>query len=285
MAPLIVWAFVEFRPDPMVLATVFSVGCVTLSLWMLPRLKGMIVGFQWAKRMHGFGPGVSDQPIRDAATVILIRDAATGPRVLMGRRGQKAAFMPEKFVFPGGAVDDADEGIRLAEPIDPVSRERLALAGRARRRRARGGSDPRAVGGDGPDPRRPRRLGRRTGRLGRLRRQRPPSLGRGLELRLPRHHPARPAAPVRRPLLHRRCRRASPATPTSCRPRASSATCSWVPLPEVRRLDLPFVTEVVLAEVASRLPDLGPPPAVPFFRNDDEDREIVRLGGASPLAV
>lgn len=55
MAPSLVWAFVEFRPDPIVLASVFSVGCVTLSLWMLPRLKGLIVGFQWAKRMHGFG--------------------------------------------------------------------------------------------------------------------------------------------------------------------------------------------------------------------------------------
>lgn len=55
MAPLIGWAFVEFRPDPVVLATIFSVGCVTLSLWMLPRLKGAIVAFQWAKRMHGFG--------------------------------------------------------------------------------------------------------------------------------------------------------------------------------------------------------------------------------------
>lgn len=55
MAPAILWAFVKFRPDPMVLATVFSIGCVALSLWMLPRLKGLLVGFQWAKRMHGFG--------------------------------------------------------------------------------------------------------------------------------------------------------------------------------------------------------------------------------------
>lgn len=55
MAPLILWAFTSFRPDPMLLATGFSIGCVALSLWLLPRLKGMIVGFQWAKRMHGFG--------------------------------------------------------------------------------------------------------------------------------------------------------------------------------------------------------------------------------------
>lgn len=55
MAPLIIWAFTTFRPDPMVLATVFSVGCVALSLYLLPRLKGAIVGLQWAKRLHGFG--------------------------------------------------------------------------------------------------------------------------------------------------------------------------------------------------------------------------------------
>ena len=55
MAPLILWSFVTFRPEPMVLATIFTVGCVALSLYLLPRLKGAIVGLQWAKRMHGFG--------------------------------------------------------------------------------------------------------------------------------------------------------------------------------------------------------------------------------------
>ena len=54
MAPSILWSFVTFRPEPMVLATVFTVGCVALSLFLLPRLKGAIVGLQWAKRMHGF---------------------------------------------------------------------------------------------------------------------------------------------------------------------------------------------------------------------------------------
>ncbi len=55
MAPLIHVAFTRLRPDPLILATVFSVGCVALSLYLLPRLKGLLVGFQWAKRMHGFG--------------------------------------------------------------------------------------------------------------------------------------------------------------------------------------------------------------------------------------
>lgn len=55
MAPLMLYVFTEWRPDPMILATLFSVSTVGLSLWLLPRLKGVIVAIQWAKRMHGFG--------------------------------------------------------------------------------------------------------------------------------------------------------------------------------------------------------------------------------------
>ncbi|MBM1221190.1 DUF983 domain-containing protein [Ponticoccus sp. SC2-23] len=55
MAPLIHIAFTRFRPEPLVLATIFTIGCVALSLYLLPRLKGVVVAFQWARRMHGFG--------------------------------------------------------------------------------------------------------------------------------------------------------------------------------------------------------------------------------------
>ena len=55
MAPGILWAFTTWRPDPLTLATIFSVGTVALSLYLLPRLKGALVAVQWAKRMHGFG--------------------------------------------------------------------------------------------------------------------------------------------------------------------------------------------------------------------------------------
>jgi uncharacterized protein (DUF983 family) len=57
MAPLLHVSFVVWRPEPLVLFTIFAVGCVTLSLYLLPRLKGMIVAFQWARLMHGFGGG------------------------------------------------------------------------------------------------------------------------------------------------------------------------------------------------------------------------------------
>jgi len=54
MAPLLLLVFETFRPDPMTLFTIFAVGCVALSLYLLPRLKGAIVGFQWARQMYGF---------------------------------------------------------------------------------------------------------------------------------------------------------------------------------------------------------------------------------------
>lgn len=57
MAPLLHICFTVFRPEPLVLFTVFAIGCVTLSLYLLPRLKGAVVGFQWARMMHGFGSG------------------------------------------------------------------------------------------------------------------------------------------------------------------------------------------------------------------------------------
>ena len=55
MAPLLHLTFVTWRPEPLILFTIFAVGCVALSLYLLPRLKGAIVGFQWARQLGGFG--------------------------------------------------------------------------------------------------------------------------------------------------------------------------------------------------------------------------------------
>jgi uncharacterized protein (DUF983 family) len=55
VAPTLLWFFVKFRPEPLVLAAIFCLGTVALSLFLLPRMKGMFVAMQWAQRMHGFG--------------------------------------------------------------------------------------------------------------------------------------------------------------------------------------------------------------------------------------
>lgn len=45
---------------------------------------------------------------RLAATTLIVRDGDTGLEVLMVRRSLQASFMPGAYVFPGGAVDEAD---------------------------------------------------------------------------------------------------------------------------------------------------------------------------------
>ena len=62
MAPLLHYVFVTWRPEPLVLFTIFAIGCVALSLYLLPRLKGAVVGFQWARQMHGFGKVSTVEP-------------------------------------------------------------------------------------------------------------------------------------------------------------------------------------------------------------------------------
>ncbi|HTJ25031.1 MAG TPA: hypothetical protein VMA36_02600 [Candidatus Limnocylindria bacterium] len=46
--------------------------------------------------------------IRDAASVIAARDDADGLAVFMVRRSAQAAFLPDHYVFPGGALDAED---------------------------------------------------------------------------------------------------------------------------------------------------------------------------------
>ena len=47
-------------------------------------------------------------PLRQAATVLLMRDSPAGPEVLMTRRSATASFAPGAYVFPGGGIDPAD---------------------------------------------------------------------------------------------------------------------------------------------------------------------------------
>ena len=47
-------------------------------------------------------------PAREAASVIVLRDHADGPEVLLVQRTPKARFMGGAWVFPGGAVDEGE---------------------------------------------------------------------------------------------------------------------------------------------------------------------------------
>lgn len=75
---------------------------------------------------------------RDAATLILLDRSDDVPRVLMGRRHRNHAFMPGRFVFPGGRTDPTDSRIPVTEGLHPFEEAKLigsssrATAARAR---------------------------------------------------------------------------------------------------------------------------------------------------------
>jgi glyoxylase-like metal-dependent hydrolase (beta-lactamase superfamily II)/8-oxo-dGTP pyrophosphatase MutT (NUDIX family) len=54
---------------------------------------------------------------RPAATVLLLRDAAGAPEVLMLQRTSKAVFLPGAYVFPGGALEEDDASERAAHRV------------------------------------------------------------------------------------------------------------------------------------------------------------------------
>ncbi len=85
-----------------------------------------------------FALGPGPKRPRDAATLILLDRAAGAVRVLIGRRHRGHAFMPGKFVFPGGRTDPSDSRIPVAEGLDPREEAKLIGSGsRASAARAR----------------------------------------------------------------------------------------------------------------------------------------------------
>ena len=64
---------------------------------------------------------------RDAATLVIIDRVMGTPRVLMGRRRLDQVFMPGKYVFPGGRVDDSDRTTPSADELDPAEIAKLLL--------------------------------------------------------------------------------------------------------------------------------------------------------------
>ncbi len=58
---------------------------------------------------------------RPAATVLLLRDGSLGPEAFLLQRTRSAAFLAGAYVFPGGALDKADEDIRVLRRVAGLS--------------------------------------------------------------------------------------------------------------------------------------------------------------------
>lgn len=76
---------------------------------------------------------------RDAASLLLIDRTGRTPRILMGKRHPSLAFMPGKFVFPGGRADAVDGAIAAATELSHNDTQKLmtGMGTRATQRRAR----------------------------------------------------------------------------------------------------------------------------------------------------
>jgi 8-oxo-dGTP pyrophosphatase MutT (NUDIX family) len=225
---------------------------------------------------------IDKSQIRNAATVILLRDRFTAPRVLMGQRGAKAVFMPNKFVFPGGAVDRGDAEIPLAAPLPEPCAARLREDADA----ALAHALPVAA---------IREVWEETGLvLG------DPGAWPGAEVppdwqtfaatgHVPRasnmQFVFRALTPPGRPRRFDARFFLVDADHINTDPDDFSAATDelshlqWIPLEEARRFDMPFITEVVLAEIQARAGDPSPPDSVPFFKNNDEESLFLRLRG------
>ena len=68
-------------------------------------------------------------PVRDASTVVLLRDRSDGIEAYLLRRQTSMAFAAGMYVFPGGGVDarDADASIAWAGPSPAQWAERLGV--------------------------------------------------------------------------------------------------------------------------------------------------------------
>jgi 8-oxo-dGTP pyrophosphatase MutT (NUDIX family) len=225
---------------------------------------------------------IDKSAIRNAATVIVLRNRASQPSILMGQRGAKAAFMPNKFVFPGGAVDAADADVPLATSLPDTCAARLeediivppiapkALAAAAIRELweetgqvlgtpqtwANAPADWQSFAATGHAPH-----------------------------AAPLQFVFRALTPPGRPRRFDARFFLIDADDLSSDPDDFSAASDelshlqWVDLEQARAFDMPFITEVVLSEIQKRATETVPPASVPFFKNNDEENLFLRLRG------
>ncbi|MFG6531004.1 MULTISPECIES: DNA mismatch repair protein MutT [unclassified Sulfitobacter] len=219
--------------------------------------------------------------IRNAATVIVLRDRHETPHILMGQRGAKAAFMPNKFVFPGGAVDAGDADVSLAAPVNALCHGRLCDDAEPSLAHAIAVAAIRELWEE---------TGLVLGRKGAWKGDVPSDWQ---SFAATGHLPDasalqfvfRALTPPGRPRRFDARFFLVDADDIASDPDDFDAACDelshlqWVPLSRARSFDMPFITEVVLAEVAARARDTSPPASVPFFKNNDEESLFLRLHG------
>ncbi len=210
---------------------------------------------------------------RDAATLIMLDRSNGKPHVLLGKRHEKHAFMPGKFVFPGGRTDPHDGQIAVATGLHPEEeRKLLTLAGsraNATRAKAIAMSAVRETYEE---------AGLLIGKKAPFSTNRPawegfaqagvtPSLS---EMRLVARAVTPPGRVRRFDTRFFSIWRDEVAVELADGgPTNELQELVWLPLPQARDLDIPMITRTILDELEKQLaanPDLEPGTPVPYFR-------------------
>ena len=223
---------------------------------------------------------------RDAATLIIVDRAGGEPRLLMGKRALSQAFMPGKYVFPGGRVDKGDRTIVSADELEPAETAKLLVGMRGP-----------------PSPARARALALAAIRetyeeaglvIGARMPARPRIVAAGWQEFvaqgfLPKLGAltffARAITPPGRPRRFDTrffCAEASAIAHRVAIEDGELESVAWFPIEETRALDLPAITRVVIEDLLDRLESgslAAPDLPVPFYhhRNGSFRRELLTL--------
>lgn len=73
------------------------------------------------------GKQQQQQRPRDSSTLIIVDTTKGEPRILMGKRRLDQVFMPGKYVFPGGRVDATDRGIETVDELSATETAKLLI--------------------------------------------------------------------------------------------------------------------------------------------------------------
>lgn len=220
---------------------------------------------------------------RDAATLILLDRTRDSPRVLLGRRHRKHAFMPGKFVFPGGRTDPHDARIPVVEGLHPKEEAKLIGTGyRASAARAR------AIAMSA--------VRETYEEAGLLIGRRAPFETSNAEWSAFAEHGVHPSLSMLRMVARAitppgRVRRFDTRFIAAWRddvavtlpdggPTNELEELVWLTIPEAIEADIPSITKTVLGDLRNRLaddPDLAPGGPVPFYRmiNNRFRREVM----------
>ena len=220
---------------------------------------------------------------KDAATLILIDRSGPTFKVLMGRRHNGHAFLPGKFVFPGGRVEVDDRRVPVTGALDAYDEARLMRrVARASRLKARAFAVA-AI----------REAFEETGLMIGRKVDAPPTLPEGWlsfaqahvqpdigEL----HFVARAITPPGRPRRFDTRFFAADALAIADRiesvvgPDAELVELTWVPMAQAQELGLVAITKLVLIDLAARIAaGFGHELPVPYYRavNGRHVRELL----------